>query len=399
MFLNRAAQQFADALLADDPVALYDQAPCGYLTTDPDGSILKVNSTFLTLTGYAAEQTLSARFADLLTPGGRIFHETHLAPLLRLQGTVQEIALDLVREDGSRLPVLLNASLDRDPTGAPHLVRIAVFQATERRRYEQELLRATQTAQQAQQDAEAANRRTKVLMDTLQQSLVPRRLPVVDGLELAGAYRPAGSGDEVGGDFYDVFTFRDECWLVLGDVSGKGVEAAVVTALVRNGARSLALSLLDHRREPGLILGMLDHLVEHHETDRFCTAVVARLRRTATGWHLSYASAGHPPALLLDGDGRQRLLPSPGRLLGLGVEAPIEQQEIDLAPGERLLLYTDGVTEARRGGELYGETRLLRLAELASGSQDLVELLVEDVLDFSGQLPRDDVGCLAATVR
>lgn len=398
MSLTQAAQEFADALLEDDPVALYDRAPCGYLTVLPDGSVVKVNSTFLTMTGYTSQEALAMRFVDLLTAGGRIFHETHLSPLLRLQGSVQEIAVDVVRKDGSRLPMLLNATVDRDPAGEVRIIRIALFPATERRRYEKELLQATQAAQEAQQAAEEANRRARALVDTLQDSLVPRRLPHVDGLELAGAYRPAGSGEEVGGDFHDAFVIRDDCWLVLGDVSGKGVDAAVVTALVRNGARSLAMSLLEHRREPAQILHLLDQLVEHHETDRFCTAVMARLRRVPDGWHLSFASGGHPPVVHVTAKGHSKMLTSPGRLLGLGLEGEIVQQELLLEAGESVLLYTDGVTEARRGEELYGDNRLLRLAQCAPSATALVDTLMEDVLSFSDQLPRDDIGCLAVTV-
>lgn len=396
--MTRAAQGFSDALLADDPVALYDRAPCGYLTTLGDGTVVKVNGTFLTLTGYSEEEVLVRRFVDLLTPGGRIFHETHYAPLLRLQDSVREIALDVVRKDRSRLPVLLNASVERDEAGEPVLIRIAIFEATERRRYERELLRATEAAQEAQGDAEAAHRRARAMVDTLQATLVPRALPAVAGLDLAGTYRPAGTGEEVGGDFYDVFAVdEDECWVVLGDVSGKGVEAAVVSALVRNGARTLALSLLEYRREPAEILRMLDHLVNHHETKRFCTAVVLRLRRDSGGWCASYAAGGHPPPLHRTQEGSARLIESKGHLLGLGIAGDFEQRESRLEPGDTVLLYTDGITEARHGEDLYGEARLLETTRGESGAEATVAGLLADVLRFSDQLPRVDIACLAVT--
>lgn len=398
MSLTQAAQAFAEALLGDDPVALYDHAPCGYLTTLQDGSLVKVNQTFLVLTGFSREEALRRRFVDFLTPGGRIFHETHFAPLLEMQDSVRELAFDLVRRDGSRLPVLLNASVERTRTGDVRITRIAVFEATERRRYERELVRATQAAQAAQHEAQVAEQRSQALVDTLQSTLVPRTRPGVEGLEIRGIYRPAGDGSQVGGDFYDAFDAFGDCWLVLGDVSGKGVDAAVVTALVRNGARALALSLLERRREPAEILRMLDQLVNHHETERFCTATVIRLRRRERGWHLSYSSGGHPPVLHRSGEGTSWLR-APGPALGLGIEGDFEQHEGALEPGESLLLYTDGVTEARRGEELYGDERLHRVVATGPPDSTLVDVVLEEILEFGGPAPRDDIACLCVTAR
>ena len=137
-------------LLDDDPADLYENAPCGYLSTLPDGSIVKVNHTFCAWTGRTAESLLDSRLQDLLAPGGRIFTETHLMPLLRLQGAVREIALDVVRIDGSLLPCLLNAVEVRDDDGLPVLVRATLFDATARRRYERELLTAQRTAAESE---------------------------------------------------------------------------------------------------------------------------------------------------------------------------------------------------------------------------------------------------------
>ena len=145
---GEAVEAFTAALLDDDPTALYERAPCGYLSSTPDGTIVKVNQTFLTLTGYQRSDLVGRRtFAELLSPGGRIYHETHYAPMLRMHGTAREIALDIVRADGDRLPVLVNAVLERDVDGAPVVVRTAVFDATDRRRYEQELLLAKERAE------------------------------------------------------------------------------------------------------------------------------------------------------------------------------------------------------------------------------------------------------------
>jgi serine/threonine-protein kinase RsbW len=137
-------------LLEEDPADLYENAPMGYLSTLPDGRIVKVNRTFCAWTGRTADQLIGTRLHDLLSVGGRVFFETHLAPLLRMQGAVREIALDVVRVDGSLLPCLLNAVELRDETGAPLLLRATLFEATARRRYERELLAAQRAAEESE---------------------------------------------------------------------------------------------------------------------------------------------------------------------------------------------------------------------------------------------------------
>jgi serine/threonine-protein kinase RsbW len=133
-------------LLEEDPADLYENAPCGYLSMVPDGRVVKVNGTFCAWTGRSAEDVCTSRLPDLLSAGGRVYYETHLAPLLRLQGAVREVALDVVRADGSLLPCLLNAVEVRDGEGRPLLVRATVFEATSRRRYERALLAAQRSA-------------------------------------------------------------------------------------------------------------------------------------------------------------------------------------------------------------------------------------------------------------
>ena len=129
---------------------LYEDAPCGHLSTLPDGTIVRVNRTLLAWTGHRrADLVGRRRFRDLLTPAGRIYHETHYAPLLRMRGFVGEVAFDLVRADGGRLPVLVSSVEKRDAAGEPLLHRTTVFDATDRRRYERELLLARRKAEEA----------------------------------------------------------------------------------------------------------------------------------------------------------------------------------------------------------------------------------------------------------
>ncbi|MFN3944357.1 MAG: ATP-binding protein [Allosphingosinicella sp.] len=136
---------------------LWDEAPCGYVAAGPDGTILRANRTFARLTGFAREELEGRRFQTLLTVAGQIYHETHFAPLLRMQGEVREIAFDMVKADGSRLPTLVNAVQRREADGAPASNLFTIFDASERRRYERELLAARDAAAAAAAELQRLN--------------------------------------------------------------------------------------------------------------------------------------------------------------------------------------------------------------------------------------------------
>ncbi len=385
-----ALEAFYGALLDDDAELLYDRAPCGYMSTLPDGTILKVNQTFLSLTGYRRDELIGRRrFVDLLAPGGRIYHETHYAPMLQMHGEAHEIAMEVVRADGSRLPVLVNSLLVRDEAGKATTVRAAVFDATHRREYERELLRAKESAEEAEARAVSLAR-------TLQQTLIPPTAPVVPGLELAAAYRPAGGGLEVGGDFYDVFQIGPGDWVVaIGDVCGKGVEAAVVTALVRYTLRAAAVQ----QPAPSWALSELNDVLLRHETDRFCTVALVRLRQDDRGWLATVACGGHPLPLLRRADGSVTEAGERGTLIGVLPSAITVDVEVRLEPGDALLLVTDGVTEARRGSELFGDARVADVLRAAGDSADaVVDDLLEQVLDYQAGSPRDDIAIVTLRV-
>jgi len=385
----RASDAFQAALQADDPVELYERAPCGYLSTDADGRIVKANRTFLTLTGYRLDEIVDRLFAELLTPGGRIFDQTHLMPMLRMQGEAREIALDLVTADGQVLPVLLNATLNT-PNGGPALIRIAIFDATERRRYERELV-------EAKERAEASERHARALARTLQQTLIPAEPPHIPGLDTAVRYRPSGDGTQVGGDFYDVYPIGNGAWgVLLGDVCGKGPDAAVVTALARNTVR--ALSVLHD--DPAEVLGRLNEVLIRYDVERFCTVVLAVLRPAGPNWQVTLSVGGHPPPVLVGGDAPPRTLVRRGPLVGVFASAQYADDTVVLHPGETLVVYTDGVTEARGpDGDYYGEERLL--TTLASSDvlpRMLVEGLVADAVAWQGPVTRDDIAVVAVGV-
>jgi PAS domain S-box-containing protein len=139
-----------EVLLRESAEDMFEDAPFGYLFSRPDGSIIKVNRTFLRWIGYARpELNDHVRFMDLLTPGGKLFYESHFAPSLRMSGYISEIALDLLSKDGHLIPALVSAVQKRDSEGQPQFNRITVFNATERRKYEQELLLSRKQAEKA----------------------------------------------------------------------------------------------------------------------------------------------------------------------------------------------------------------------------------------------------------
>ncbi len=387
--MNTNAEHYA-ALLDGETQRMYDSAPCGFLTTSLDGLVTTANATFWALTSYEPDEIVGLRtFADLLSPGGRIYHETHYDPMLHMHGRVREVAFDLVRSDGTRLPVLVNAVLEHDVSGAPTCVRIAVFEATHRREYERELLRAKERAEQSE-------RRAMELSRTLQSTLIPPAPPTIPGLEVSAAYRPAGDGEEVGGDFYDVFQVNQDDWVItLGDVCGKGVAAAVVTALVRHTIRALAVQL-DSPRE---ILTALNEVLLAQGADRFTTVVVFRLHRAGPRWSLTLACGGHPLPLVLAATGELRQVGLPGSLIGILPEVALADDELWMEPGDLLVVNTDGVTESRRqGGEFFGEHRLRQVVLEAASTAHPAQHVLDEALGFQGGRARDDIAVLSIRV-
>jgi phosphoserine phosphatase RsbU/P len=261
---NTATDAFLSALAEDDPAELYENAPCAYLSALPDGTIIKANATFLAWTGYDRGALVGTRrFQDLLPAGDRIFYETHVAPMLLMQGRLREISVQVISASGARLPMLLNALVKRNEIGQPLAIRTVLFDATERLAYERELLAARQRAEESEA-------RARTLAETLQHSFLPPDVVAIPGLDVGGAYRPAGDGSEVGGDFYDVFPTGRQTWgIVLGDVCGKGASAAVVTALARYTVRAEAL----HVSSPAAVLTGLHEAMVSYYPHTFCTAL------------------------------------------------------------------------------------------------------------------------------
>jgi PAS domain S-box-containing protein len=338
-----------EAPFEDTAEDLFEHAPCGYLSTRLDGTIVRVNRTFEDWTGLRREDLLARRrFQDLLSPGGRIYHETHYAPLLRMQGFVREIAVEIVRADGSRLPALINSVLRSDEEGRPQLVRTTVFDATDRRRYETELLQS--------------RRREQGIAQLLQRSMLAGELPVAPGLDVGFAYRPAVSGTDVGGDWYDAFWLDegDTVGLVVGDVVGRGIDAAATMGQLRSAVRALASTGLG----PGALLDALDGYAQRHAVGRMATVVYAQLGLGTR--RLRYACAGHPPPVVV-ASGEAPRFAWEGRSTPLDVYLPASEPRSEGAltlPADSLvLLYTDGLIERRTRPLDDGMERLLAEAE------------------------------------
>ncbi|BBL79171.1 hypothetical protein RxyAA322_10250 [Rubrobacter xylanophilus] len=237
----------------------------------------------------------------------------------------------------------------------------------------------------------------------LQEALLPPRLPEVPGIEVGGRYLAAAEGMEVGGDFYDVFAIENDGWaLAIGDVTGKGPEAASLTSLARYTIRTAAMRV----KRPRRVLAFLNReILRQTEGDRFFTVVYCELEPYRAGEgavEIRVGCAGHPPPLVLRGDGEVETLPATGMILGAVEEPEVATWSGRLAAGEAMVLYTDGVTEARGPeGELFGEERLRRLVSGAVGmaADEVAHRIERAVLEFQQGEVRDDVAVLVARVQ
>jgi hypothetical protein len=226
--------------------------------------------------------------------------------------------------------------------------------------------------------------------ETLERSLLPEQLPAIPGWDSASLYIPVSSElrIDVGGDFFELFGVADRQFVIIGDVEGKGVTAATLTALMRYGAGFAARS----KPEPAAILQQLDEGLRHHVREATCTALCARLEPD----RVLLSSAGHPPALLASPTGGVREVPEPGPLLGAFEDGRWQQHEVPIAAGELVLLYTDGVTDTLGRGRLgRGRLRALLAEHGGLGPQALLEQL-ELALRENGRSGRwDDLAALA----
>jgi phosphoserine phosphatase RsbU/P len=250
----------------------------------------------------------------------------------------------------------------------------------------------------AVQNAQSAAAHVAV-SQALQQALLPRALPAVPGIDLAAEYLPASRGSDVGGDFYDVLTVDADRYLVsIGDVCGKGARAAARTGLVRDVLRVL---VREGHELPDAVRRLNDVMMEAADPLQFCTLATALVDRSTSGAPPGLAVelllAGHERPVLIRADGKAEAVGAFGTAVGLLPHLLVESTAFRLAPGDTLLLYTDGVTERRRGQEQFGPERLLTLAARAAGrsAREVVASVRDAVERFSPSPATDDVALLA----
>ena len=248
-----------------------------------------------------------------------------------------------------------------------------------------------------QQLRQLLGERTRIAT-ALQGSLLPGTLPHVEGAAFGARYRPAGDGREIGGDFYDVFPVGSDAWgIVIGDVSGKGAEAAAVTALVRYTVRTLAIA---QRCPQDILEAVNEALLRQSANERYCT--LAYLVMTVRGpvRRVNVCLGGHPPPLLVRSDGSVEEAGRLGTALGLLEDPDLTAVDVELRAGDVLCLFTDGLIEARRGRDLFGEGRVATvLREHRTEAPDAIATALQDAArDFRGRELSDDLAVLVVKV-
>jgi serine phosphatase RsbU (regulator of sigma subunit) len=230
---------------------------------------------------------------------------------------------------------------------------------------------------------------------TLQRSLLPPALPTIPGADLAARYEPFGDGHEVGGDFYDVFKVAEDEWgMVIGDVCGKGAEAAAVMGIARFTTRAIAMS---ERRPSTLLTRLNEALMQQTTGERFCTACYCRIRRDDKGFRVTVSLAGHPLPFVVRRDGSIQEVGSAGTFLGVFDDVQLSDEVVDLLPGDALILYTDGVLG--RSDTVGGAGLLPDFASRAgSSAESTADALVAGIVEREGGRFLDDVAVLVLSV-
>jgi integral membrane sensor domain MASE1/anti-sigma regulatory factor (Ser/Thr protein kinase) len=238
------------------------------------------------------------------------------------------------------------------------------------------------------------------IADTLQESLLPSHLPVIPGVDAAVEFRPAGERHVVGGDFYDLFQGDDGSWaVVVGDVCGKGAAAAAVTGLARYTLRAAAV----HERRPSRVLALLnDAILRQRAPNEFCTVAFARLESNGGGGgaRATMSTGGHPLPLVLRCDGTVEAVGSHGTLLGVVRDPGLSDETVELRPGDALVLYTDGLTDAFAPERIVTQADLAAVLEACGGrpASTIVHEVTRAVLGNGGREPRDDIALLVLSV-
>ncbi|WP_166664282.1 SpoIIE family protein phosphatase [Actinophytocola oryzae] len=378
------------------------------------------NSLDVRLTAAIVPQVLVPRLGrwcalHLLDPRGRLGLEamTHVDEDL-LADLRAELA-PLAEPDGA-LCVLLDDGADAAALGTPFdgvamplrvggraIGTISVGRPGERSHRPEELLIVTELARRAAQAVDNAQRDSAhvATSQALQHALLPRAMPKADGVEFAAAYLPESTGADVGGDFYDVLTLGADRWFaVVGDVCGKGPRAAARTGLVRDVLRVLLRDGQPLQRTFELLNEMM---LEAGDPSQFATVALAMITRQQTdppSVEVELVLAGHEQPALVYADGNVSYLGRHGSAVGLVRRFAVHPTRHVLLAGDTLVFFTDGVTEHRRGAELFGQGRLAKALRRAGNrtADGLITAVRMAVEDFSAEPHRDDIAIVAVQV-
>ncbi|MDE0804192.1 MAG: PP2C family protein-serine/threonine phosphatase, partial [Acidimicrobiales bacterium] len=231
----------------------------------------------------------------------------------------------------------------------------------------------------------------------MRRSLLPPMIEVVPSVDVAALHRSAGGRGAVMGDFYDVFrSIRDRWHVVIGDVCGRGTEAAKFTSLVRWTYQASA----DHKDDPGEILCTVNDVLRRQPDARFVTGQALTFdEQTGSTMHARFASAGHHPALIRRADGTVEPVVENGWMLGMFEPYEIRSVDVTLEQGDLLVMFTDGVIEARRGDDLLGAEAVEEaLADFSGDAYELTQRLV-DLADAFADDTDDDIAVVAVAPR
>jgi serine phosphatase RsbU (regulator of sigma subunit) len=321
---------------------------------------------------------------------------SHIPDEMLVEAAQDQEHLDFLREFGFR-SVMIVPMVARGRT----LGTITFVSGKSGRRYDElDVALAEEVARRCATSLENARLYTDhaYIAKTLQQSLLPSELPIIPGLETAARFHATGEGTEVGGDFYDLFQTPPGGWTVLvGDVCGKGPDAAAVTALARYTLRAAAMR--DHH--PARSLRTLnDALLRQRDDRRFCTVAYAYLEPGSDGTQVGMSSGGHPLPLILRADGGVEPLGVFGTLLGVIPDPKLEESTTHLGHGDSIVFYTDGVTDARVPGGFFGEERLTELVASCAGmpADGIAASIESAALDLQVGEPQDDIAVVVLRV-
>jgi PAS domain S-box-containing protein len=366
------------------------------ITMDHEGRVVDFNPAAEETFGYRRDEAVGRTVAELVVPPAlRQAHQRALRRYLQTGAPTilnQRLEMSAVRADGSTLPVELTVT--RIERSEPPLFAAFLRDISARVRHEEQMTALLAREHDARVRAEEAERSVRRVAEALQRSLLPPHLPAIPGVDLGAAYRAGSEGSVVGGDFYDVFALGGGRWgIAIGDVRGKGPDAASLTALVRYAIRTAAV----RETSSSAVLAVVNEALLRDTPDEdFCTAIYASLDLGSGAPVLQLAVGGHPLPLLVTAEGGVTSAGRVGTLLGAVAHPDLHDHEVTLGPRDLLLLYTDGVIEAQtHDGRLGVDGLRALLASCSRLDAGAVARRIETVVDPPSRRISDDVALLA----